>query len=123
MEITVNTKYSGNCKAILSWSRYIEDGSPYLVLINANTHEPVTVATSCLAAYDLRPRHGEVFIKDYSENEGLFKCLLEQGVVHPNPVRINLPPYGATFYRCKLTDEAMRDYEASIAGQQHGNPD
>ena len=58
------------------------DGSTALVLFDPVTGELVAKATVCMSGYDLLPtnqRH--VFIKDYSENEGMFEALQRAGVI------------------------------------------
>lgn len=57
--------------------------------------EPVAVATVNMPNVDLED--GEVCIKDYSENEGMFAALVAAGVVERQPVRaipsgfVNIP--------------------------------
>lgn len=54
---------------------------------------------------------GEVCIKDYSENEGMFAALVAAGVVEPLPTRI-IPQGFVQVPVCKLTP-AARDWLAA----------
>lgn len=62
--------------------------------IHAEDGEPLIVPTVCLVDYGFLPAPGNVFIKNYSENEGILECLTEAGIIlkvgekpcPPNPV-------------------------------------
>lgn len=60
------------------------DGSLALVVTDYGTGEHLATATVFLN-HD-KPAEGHVFIKDYSENEGVLNCLIDQGIVS-KPVR------------------------------------
>lgn len=60
--------------------KYI-DGSIAWQLYDANTGEPLMRATVCLVEKGHTPAKGNVFIKDYAENEGLLPALIDGGVV------------------------------------------
>ncbi|HTU17854.1 MAG TPA: DUF4313 domain-containing protein, partial [Gemmataceae bacterium] len=55
------------------------NGRTALVLVDAKDREEVAVATVNLPEAPLKP--GEVFIKDYSENEGMLAALEKAGIV------------------------------------------
>jgi hypothetical protein len=57
------------------------NGRPALQLVDASDGEPIATATVNLP--DLPAGPNQVFIKDYSENEGMLKALTEAGVVKP----------------------------------------
>lgn len=59
-----------------------EDGSTSLRGISP-IGEPLFKATVNLADYGVHPEDGNVFIKTYSENEGLYDGLLSAGVIGP----------------------------------------
>lgn len=63
---------------IVEKQRYT-NGRPALQLIDAHDGEPFLVATVNLP--DIVAGRNEVFIKDYSENEGILAVLEEAGVV------------------------------------------
>lgn len=59
-------------------------------------------ATVNLEAYGLAPEPGNVFIKDYSENRGIWEFLVEIGVIG-NPIReVPFGPYDAKAQECPL---------------------
>lgn len=69
-----------NEEAILKKGRYA-DGSTALVAYSA-LGEVLSKCTVCLDEYGEKPRDAEhVFIKDYSENEGMLKALQDAGIV------------------------------------------
>ena len=55
-------------------------------LVDADTGEPVTVATVNLPDHALP--EGHVFVKDWSENEGVLSALILSGVVEDTGVRV-----------------------------------
>jgi len=52
-----------------------------LQLVDRRTRQSITFATVNFPDLDLKP--GEVFIKDYAENEGLVRTLCEANVIEP----------------------------------------
>jgi hypothetical protein len=65
-------------ECVIEKGRY-GNGRPALILNDAHSGEQVAVATVNLP--DVAAGRNEVFIKDYSENEGMLKALVEAGVV------------------------------------------
>ena len=55
-------------------------GNPAIRLSDANTGEPVAVASVNLDGI-AEVKKGEIAIKDYSENEGIWKALFLAGIV------------------------------------------
>ena len=73
----MNVKFQGwYCKVI---RRTYTNGRNALLLIDAESREPVAVATVNLPDHD--PGHNNVLIKDWSENEGMYDALLEAGII------------------------------------------
>ena len=71
-----------------------------LVLTHAEDGSPVATATVNLPEYPVPDNH--VLIKDWSENEGMYKLLLEAGVIKP---MITLVPTGYVHaYLCELNN-------------------
>lgn len=63
---------------------------------------PYAVATVNLEEYDIHPLPDHVFIKDYSETEGMWRKLHQMGIVS-KPVReIPFGPYDAKAQECKV---------------------
>ena len=67
-----------NCA--LKWGKY-SNGRPALLLVDAVNGEPIAKATVNLPDEPLLP--GEVFIKNWHENEGMLKALEKYGIVEP----------------------------------------
>jgi len=63
------------------------NGEIALVMIDANDGEQLCRPTLNLEEYGEHPREGHVFIKTYSENEGVLEGLQKAGVVG-EPVRL-----------------------------------
>jgi len=64
--------------------RYYDNDRPAIVLTDANDKDTVAVATVNVPECPLE--EGEVIIKNYSENEGILKCLIKARVIS-HPVR------------------------------------
>lgn len=77
-------KYRGwNCDVLMS--EYMDNGAPALVLQDADDFEPVATATVNICK---TPPEGHVFIKDYAENQGLLKALVDGGIVKDTGQRV-----------------------------------
>ena len=72
------------------WKCWVElgryhDGSPAISLYDEATGEPVARCTCCLHE---RPDPGYVFVKDWSENEGMLAAMIEAGLVEDTGNRV-----------------------------------
>lgn len=61
--------------------RQYDNGRPALQLIDAEDGSPIATATVNLP--DLPAEPNQVFVKDWSENEGMLNALVAAGVVKP----------------------------------------
>ena len=88
-------------ECVVEKTRYA-NGRPALILNDAHTGEEVAVATVNLPGISVGPNY--VFIKDYSENEGMLAALEATGIVRSTNVMASsgfvsvpicelLPPY------------------------------
>ena len=75
----IKTKYLDD-EVVLQFPPYPADGSTAIVLTSPRG-EPLMTATTCLAAYGDTPEPGHVFLKTWSENEGIYEALLAAGVI------------------------------------------
>lgn len=73
----------------IRWDRYATDGSPAIVVEDAEEGGRLFVATVWSAAAE----PGEVAIKNYSENAGMVATLVAAGVIEPTPLRHTLNGY------------------------------
>jgi uncharacterized protein (DUF2147 family) len=73
------TKYINEVGLLIDKARY-NDGSTALILKSA-FGEQVAIATVSLAENGEKPDEGNVFIKNWSENEGVFDALHKCGVI------------------------------------------
>jgi hypothetical protein len=62
------------------------NGRIALQTYGSRTREPILTATTNLP--DAPCRHDEVFIKDYSENEGILTWLIKEKVIRPAPTGV-----------------------------------
>lgn len=58
-----------------------------IMLIDAETKEPIADATSNLPTFPLKPY--EVLIKNYSENEGILQALIDGGILKDTGITIS----------------------------------
>ena len=80
MQFIKKVKYKDwNCNLLKSY--YINGNRVALYLVAGEDGEPVSTCTVNLPDEPLD--EGEVFIKDYSENEGMVEFLEKEGVVKP----------------------------------------
>jgi hypothetical protein len=110
----------GDWDCVVEKSQYY-DGRPALILKDVHDGEMVTVATVNLP--DVAAGPNEVFIKNYSENEGVLKALLEGGIIKLTGENVNsgfvtipkvelLPPF-----RERSLSEMLDDKTASPTQQ------
>lgn len=66
-----------NC--IPKMGKYPHNKQPFIILLDSKTAERIAVATVCLANVELAKN--ETAIKDYSENEGMLKAVVDAGIV------------------------------------------
>lgn len=75
----MNVKFKGwNCKLEFG---YYQNGSPAITLVDAEDGSPVAKATVNIPQYTSMLGDNQMFIKNYSENEGMLKTLVDAGVV------------------------------------------
>lgn len=70
-----------NEEAVIALGRSYNDGSPAWQLVDSSTGEPLCTATIRLVDYNRKPKNGYVFIKNYSENAGVYDGLLKAGII------------------------------------------
>ena len=73
--------YSGTIQR----ARYGHDQSEAWLYVDTDDGQPIATLTVCL---DDPPPDGHVYIKDYSENEGVLAALIEQGMVEDTGKRV-----------------------------------
>lgn len=61
---------------------------------------PLMTATVNLSAYQMAPKPGHVFIKEYAENEGITAALVANGIIG-EPTDTFTIGYGCTVNHCK----------------------
>lgn len=77
----LRTAYIKSERCYIPLGRQYADGSTAWQIISSDDHSPMATATVCLSAYGLTPKHGHVFIKSYSENEGMYEGLKSLGII------------------------------------------
>ncbi len=88
------------CEVVLR--RYLEDKSIRLDLIDAGDGEPVACATVCLAGEYAPPTEGHIYVKMWSENEGVLEALVLAQIVKDTRHRLSVGRYDARAAICKL---------------------
>jgi hypothetical protein len=104
----LTTKYLDD-EVFMEFGRY-HDGSIAIRLVT-ELGEPASVVTVCMSDSGFKPEDGNVFIKDWSENEGMLEALQKEKIVGEK-LR-ELPAGFSTAYECKLlidpeTDDRVR---------------
>ena len=97
MKFQFASKYIDSVEASIREDRYIYNDSVRLTLFDANADELLCVATVMIMGY--KPAPGCVFIKNWSENEGVYEALFAAGVV--GPIIRKIPAGFIEAYECK----------------------
>jgi len=85
---------------------YAENGRKAIVLRDSETGEPVATATVNLA--DVRIPDNCVFVKDYSENEGMLDTLYNHGIVESGAI-VEVKSGYVFISAYRLTQEAINN--------------
>lgn len=80
--------------------------------------EPVTTVTVNLTEYGLHPSVGCIFIKDYSENNGLAKELTKLGKVILTGREEHVGPWGARVIEARVSDDWAPIYQSMIEARE-----
>jgi len=94
-----------NCKAV---GMYYAGGNKAIRLIDEDDHEPIVTATVNLVDFNEVMPENVVFIKDYSENEGIVEALAKADIIHPFSVGKTKSGY-VEINAYILTEEAMKE--------------
>jgi len=107
MLMELNTKWGKGDKVVLRFGKYAADNSLALTLDLAETRAPAMVVTVCLWDFGIKPRDGHIFVKDYSENEGIYACLLRNGLIKESTVSYAVNSFSSIVHECELTQLAQ----------------
>lgn len=103
MQIAFNTKYCREPNARVIAGRY--SNGQIALQVFSDIGEPLSTATVNLEQYGETPSAGNVFIYgDYSEHVGVYKALLDAGVIGESVRTVQLA-YDATALECPLLME------------------
>lgn len=80
-------------------TKYSNNNRLALMLYEHGTHEPIATASVNITDTDLADDC--IFIKDYSENTGMTKALVEAEIVHEY-CKIEIGPFNSMVSMCKL---------------------
>lgn len=117
--IHVKTKYLDE-DGELSFGHYI-DGALALQIYSWK-NGPLLKATTCLIEHGYTPPPGAIVVKDYSENEGIKQCLIDQGVIVAQPIKTIAIPFeqGAEKWTTTWTVHNLSDKARFLAIHQTG---
>lgn len=99
-DINLRTTYLPDTNYDILKTSYMDDYGIALLISESGSQQREATATVNLAAYGEFPAEGNVFIKDYAENEGMLAALIKAGIIS-EPVRI-VPCGFAEAYECKV---------------------
>lgn len=98
VQVHLKTRYIDElCEVVVS-GLYI-DASTCIKILSADGR-PMATATVCLIEYGHTPKLWNVFIKSWSENEGMLEALQKAGII--GEVVREVPAGYATAYECPL---------------------
>lgn len=81
MKFNIELKSGAKATVIIEFKHYSDNERPALYLINNNNGEPFRIATVNIPEYFIKD--GYIFIKNWSENEGILEELQKYNVVGP----------------------------------------
>ena len=96
------------CKLKLA---FYYNGRKAIKLVDAGTGEPIATATVNMPDQILKENW--VFIKDYSENEGMTDALIKHGIIKPDEVSGASSGFVHVF-AYELTDEVMEMFNQLV---------
>lgn len=96
-----------SCECFIETSMYSNNDRLAIVLCDNTDGEMIAVATVNLPHSHLPDDH--VFIKDYSENEGIMNILINAGII--DSPTLYVPSGYVQIPMCKLHPEVMIEYE------------
>ena len=96
-----------NGEDVFAVASLYQDGTSALILTDANGERVVTASTNLTEHFALA--WDNLFIKDYSENEGTLKTLVEGGIVHNDweDVVVNNPTRHVRFPHVRIIDKSI----------------
>lgn len=65
-------------------SKYQSDLSYAIIVTEVDSMQQIVVPTRCMVEYGKTPPPGQVWVAEYSENEGSLCCLQNLGIVGPS---------------------------------------
>jgi len=98
------TLWGQNLKCVEVDISTYRDGTLAMGLFTLNGDDLATVTVN-LAAYDLVPAEGAMFIKDYSEGEGVANALRSVGLIVFTGRREYVGPYGVQVIEVRLAED------------------
>ncbi|MDV3002450.1 MAG: hypothetical protein N5P05_004105 (plasmid) [Chroococcopsis gigantea SAG 12.99] len=107
--MNISFKY-WTCRIVVT--KYAQNGSIAINLVDAINGSPITTATVNLSPYGLVPEPNQCYIKDYAENEGILKSLVMAGAVIPVKI-VRFGPYSSPAVLCKLSPKLIEELSAT----------
>ena len=93
-------------KCIAVGSAYLTNNMKAISLIDAEDGEPIATATVNIVEVEDLP-DDEVFIKDYSENMGMVKALIDADIIDPQVI-LSVNNGHVKIQSFKLTEKALK---------------
>lgn len=79
------------------------------ILLYSDEGELLSTPTVNLEAYGLRPERGSVYVKNYSEGEGMLEVLTKGGIVEPGARMEAFGPFDTTASEARLSEAARAE--------------
>jgi hypothetical protein len=98
MTVYLKSKYMPGCEYHVEHAGFYADGSPVFDIVGREAGRMLR-ATVCMAP-DYEPAPGNVFIRDWSENEGILRSMIDAGLIS-EPVR-QVPAGFTHAHECKM---------------------
>lgn len=111
-KVEIRTKYY-NGAAVVAFGRY-RNGALALQLLDPETGECIASPTVNMQDYPeaTHPGREQIWVKDYSESEGMPKALMDAGIVKTEGAELFRNLNNCVFRLCDLTEESVKHLNA-----------
>lgn len=107
------SKYGRAPKGVKCFAEFYQNGQKALKIVDLVTGEPLQRAS--VALVDVPQGKGEIFIKNYSENEGVYQQLVEHNIIYEAHKAI--PTGFVSVYACMIKPDYLVYWLRQLEGE------
>jgi len=111
--VRMDTRYSVDQLASVNFAKYVHDNSLSIRLVDFHTYEPIMVVTTNVG---IKPPEDCIWIKNYSENEGIVRMLINLDLIYTN-VYDSIKPGFVEICAYKMKNELLEEAHKFLEGK------